>query len=538
MKWVETGFIVLALVLAVVVCFNPVVYDTLHVNDSTFMLQVSDWVRRGEVPGIDFPHFYGGVHEAFVALGLELSGGSVKALDYARVLQFGVLVVVLGMIAWQRLDTLTTSLLLLLFAVILFAALPFEERPYVGFPNIESAHSFAYNRWTTCLALVCAVVLNRPSSHRLAEIGGGVIAGMAATAAILTKVTFFPIFLAMVMGLALTARWKTLIAFIVAGVALGVAMDPTGARTIGVLIYSMESTGTGASESWLLRKAIQLVFAHNAEVLAFLVAFAMVFISLPRGRAVRLVASGLLLLAAFWASAVTMGPAGLVGHQASPFIAGMILLLLPDLERPEIKGAGVVLLCVVYVAFVGPHMLNLAGATYASIRNADQVAFSSGPLSGYLARGSWRATGNGEVISLRADPRAAVAATAERLASIEEIDATASYVLLFDAVELLHGLDIPRGYGVVSDTSLGIGFAVGADRSEGFPAWPRQSSQEFRDGSDPLRGASVVLVMRARETSVQSAMRPFLSDERFMLCRESLLWRAYALRAHHDGACS
>src|SRR6056297_523046 len=82
------GSIVTALILAVATALNPVVYNTLHVTDTTFMLQVSDWVREGAVPGADFNHFYGGFHEWFVAQGLSLSDGRPKALDYALVLQF------------------------------------------------------------------------------------------------------------------------------------------------------------------------------------------------------------------------------------------------------------------------------------------------------------------------------------------------------------------------------------------------------------------------------------------------------------------
>lgn len=531
--------IALALALAIVVALNPVVYDTMHVNDTTFMLQVASWVRDGDVPGVDFPHFYGGFHEAFVALGLDISGGNGKALDYARVLQFAVMAMLVGLVSWRRLDTLTSSFLVLLLAIVLFAALPMEERAYVSVVDIEAAHSFAYNRWGTCLVLICAAVLIRRSYDRFAEIAGGAIAGFAAMAAILTKITFFPIVFAMILGFAITGRWKPLIAFLLAAAATGVAFDPTGARTFGVLAYSMDSTATSGSESWMVRKAFQLVFSHNVEVLAFLLVFALTLFTKPRREALGLIANGLLLLAAFWATAVTMGPAGLVGHQAMPFIVGLMLLVMPDLAKPEIKRIAVALLAVVSLAFAGPHVLNFAAANLAAVRNADEVAFSSGPLAGYLARGEWRATNDGTVVSARNDPAGAAEATAERLSkSKAPIDATSHYVLLYDAVALLDGLSVPDGYGVVSDTALGIGFAVGADRAEGFPAWPRSTSPEFRDGSDPLRRASLALVMRPRKTDVRSAMTPHLNSGKFVLCRESELWRVYALRSHHEDKCT
>ena len=92
--WPETALfwsaLVLAAVLAGLVALVPVVYDTLHVTDTTFMAQAGRWVLDGAVPGVDFEHFYGGMHEWFVAQGLRLSSGHIKALDYAPVLQFGV----------------------------------------------------------------------------------------------------------------------------------------------------------------------------------------------------------------------------------------------------------------------------------------------------------------------------------------------------------------------------------------------------------------------------------------------------------------
>ncbi|MEP4037098.1 hypothetical protein [Pseudophaeobacter sp.] len=511
-------------------------YNTLHVGDTTFMLQVSSWVRAGDAPGVDFNHFYGGMHETFVALGLELSGGTVKALDYARLLEFGLVSVLFVLVAWKRLDFMTVNLLVLLCALTLFATLPFEERPFVLGSNVEAAHSFAYNRFGTVLSLLCATVLVRPSQHRSAEWSAGAIAGLAAMAAVFTKVTFFPIPLAMILGFALMLRWHALVAFLVAGSFFVLLLDPAGARTISVFLYSMESTGTGATESWLLRKAIRLVFSQHVEVVALLIGLGLVLFFPARTGASRSVWSAVVVLGAFWASSVTMGPAGLVGHQAVPFLVGLSVLLLPDIAQERARGAGLALSAVLFISFAGPHLLNTAGATYASIRSADEVALQEGPLAGYLARGPWRTYEDGGAISMRRDPERAVAATAERLVAGRGGDATTEYVLLINAVSLLDGIEVPQGYGVVSNTLLGIGFAAGADRADGFPAWPRASSPEFRDGSDPLRAASVMFLHRQNQGALTDTLNSFLSDA-FILCRQSPLWDMYVRVSHSGGRC-
>lgn len=529
---VSAIFLVALLVLAV--ALTPVVYDTLHVNDTTFMLQVSEWVRSGETPGVDFDYYYGGLQEAFVAIGLNLSGGEAKALDYARLLQFGLVCIAIGIIAWKRFDFTMVVLLVLLSAVILFAVLPFEEYPFISTP--EAAHSFTYNRLGTVLALLCAAVLLRPSQTALAEWVGGSIAGFAGIAAIFAKATFFPITLAMVLGLVLMFRWRALIAFVIAFALFVVIFDPTGARTLGTLMYSLQTTDTVATDSWLIIKAIRLVISQQMAVLVFLISIAIVLIA-PAGSKSGLSACGAVLLAgAFWATSVTMGPAGLIGHQALPFLAGLVLLLAPDFRDGPARGAGLALIGTLYLSFCGPHILNILGTTYVGYRNAEEVVFKSGPLSGYLARGPWRHYEDGSRISIRSDPDRAVNATAQRLAAGYH-DATTDYVLLMNAVTLLDGIHPPEGYGVVSNTTLGIGFAIGAGRVDGFPAWPRSTAPEFADGSDPLRKASVILMQRQDQGALTEKLRSFMGED-FVLCRQSPVWDVFVRDIHRNENCT
>lgn len=525
--------LLLAAVLALVVAFAPIVYVTLHVNDATFMLQAADWVRQGELPGVDFDYYYGGFQESFVALGLTLSDGGVKALDYARLLQFGLVCLLIGIIGWSRFDFWMVGLLVLLGAIILFAAMPFEERPFMVKP--EAAHSFGYNRLGTVMAFLCAAVLLRPSENNLAEWVGGGVAGFAGIASILAKSTFFPIPLAMVLGLALMFRWRVLVAFILSFALFFMIFDPTGARTIGTLMYSMQTTTTATTDSWLIRKAVRLVYTQQVAVIAFLLAVGIVLMAPAGGKSRCAAVAAVLMLGAFWATTVTMGPAGLAGQQSLPIITALVLLLLPDIRDGAARGAGLALVGTLYLSVCGPHFLNVLGSTYIGTKNAKEVAFSTGPLTGFLARGPWRTYQDGSRISLRKDPERALSATAQRLADGQS-DATTDYVLLRNAVTLLEGIDPPEGYGVVSNTTLGIGFAIGAARADGFPAWPRSTAPEFRDGSDPLRDVSIVLLQPQDLKGLSEKLQSFMAYD-FVLCRQSPVWDVFVRDAHQGENC-
>ena len=159
------------------------------------------------MPGVDFGHFYGGMHEWFVAQGLHLSGGTIKALDYALVLEFIVVALGLQIVAWRRLDALTTALLTLLCAVVLFARQPLESTQIII--QTASAHSFAYNRLGTALTIIAAALLLVRSESRWADIAAGAVAGVAVTAAMLAKATFFPVAIVLLLGLVNSTEYSS-----------------------------------------------------------------------------------------------------------------------------------------------------------------------------------------------------------------------------------------------------------------------------------------------------------------------------------------
>lgn len=522
------GAVILCLVLGLAVILPATVYDTLHVTDTTFMAMVSRWVLEGAVPGRDFNHFYGGGHEFFVALAYRLFGMSIKALDYALVLQFVFVLALLFGLAWRRLDQVSLSGLTVVLAIILFARLPFEELPQLV--KLNAAHSFAYNRFGTALCVICAAAALVPAKG-----GGGpaalgaVIAALAAIVAVLAKATFFPIVIGVVGALALTGRWRELVIFALACVAFFLALDPSLQRVWGTLSYSLSSSGLGGGKGWLFDKAFRLVWAQQLQVLAFFILLVVLWLGANRARRLMLVAT-VLILSCFWATTVTMGPPGLTGHSSAPMMAALALLLWARSVRDkqagtQLSAAGplVALLC---AALIVPHSLNILGTAAVSLRNAERAAFTQGPLAGYYARRGRLQDETGKPVILARQPDKAMAAAKRRLAE-GKADASTDYVALYDGVRLLESLPGSAGYRLATDSRLGFSFALGMPRLEDFPVWVRGSSPELAEGKRPLDKAQLVLLDRTGASSYTSAVKAHMDDS-FILCRSSDLWDLYS----------
>ncbi|MEM9580133.1 MAG: hypothetical protein AAF891_05550 [Pseudomonadota bacterium] len=525
--------IALSLVLACVVAFNPITYNTRNVPDATFLAQIGRWMQEGAMPGVDFGHFYGGMHEWFVAQGLHLSGGTIKALDYALVLEFIVVALGLQIVAWRRLDALTTALLTLLCAVVLFARQPLESTQIII--QTASAHSFAYNRLGTALTIIAAALLLVRSESRWADIAAGAVAGVAVTAAMLAKATFFPVAIVLLLGLAITARWPALIAAVLAGILFGVINDPTGARSFSTLAYSAASSGSDTAYAWLFTKAVQLVFSQQLHLLLIL---ALVFVLLQKDRSREMwtmLGLALALLMAFWATSVTMGVGTAVGHQAAPVLAALaVLIFFAPRDRP-VSSLGLPLVVVLYAAFVLPQGLNFAGSTASGLLKADRVIITEGPLKGYLAGGKW--------LSYRTDTGAPASPisqvsldqTAQSIAAGIQ-DAGIHYVQLMDAVRLMEDIPNRSEAALVSDTRLGLNFATGTSRVEGYPQWLRRRSPELAEGKDPLANVNLILLNAATRSGYSRILRRHMGDD-FTLCKQSPIWFLYVRKSDSNRLC-
>ena len=529
---IRWGAIALSFALVAVIALTPWLYNTLHVSDTTWMAQVGRWIQEGAVPGVDFDHFYGGMHEWFIARGLDLSGGTIKALDYAQVLEFAVVALALQLAAWRRIDPTITALLTLLCAIVLLTRVPFEE--YRLLTRLDAAHSFAYNRLGTAFTILCATVLMGRSETRAAELMGGAVAGVAVIAAILCKFSFFPVAIVLPLGLAMMARWPTLITTLIAMTAFFLLMDPTGGRTFGTLSYTMASSGTSATEPWFVRKAFRLVFTQQMQVMMALTLMVLLLLRDRSRETLVVLAVGTLLMIAFWGTSVTMGFAGLVGQQSTPLLVTLALLLIPRFGRLKLAVVAWPLVAVLYTALVLPHGLNVAGSTASAFLKSNRIPVHSGPLAGYLVNGAWLhyRTDTGDA----ADPTAQVTLerTARRFAAGEH-DAGIDFVMLMDAVRLVQDIPDLSEIGLASNTRMGLGFATGTQRVEGYPAWIRPTSVELAEGGTPLRHVSLLL-MTVTDTHVSDLVRGHMGTD-FTLCRQSPLWDLYVRETEQGRFC-
>lgn len=511
---------------AVVVAATPIVYDTLHVTDTTFIAMVAEWVHRGLIPGRDFSYFYGGVHEQFIAWAFSLTGITVKALDIALVLEYLTLVLLLLALAWKRMNTSTTAIFALVIAITIFARMPFEESSFLT--ELTSAHSFGYNRLGTAFLMLAAIPVFIPGETRSTRISGIILAAFCAAIAVLTKTTFFVVPVGLALALLILRRWLEFAIFLIAIAGVLLLFDPAGTRTLATFYYSTENVGGGAGNFVpLLRRAFRLVWSQQWYVFASCI-FIVYLLLYSGGR--RQAFAAIVVLAGFWASTVTMGSRGLSGHPALPMMAVLSILLwtqnrtaLPDFSR---RTEALVLL--IASGFIVPHAVNIYGAVAMGIHNARFAAFDEGPLSGYLAQGRAFLDDRGREIGLLDHREDVVRETSSRL-DRGESDASTDYVLLVEAVRMMDGIPGLSDAQLVSDTHLGIPFALGLPRAEGFPVWLRRGSPELKE--DPLKSIDFVL-LKASGSNFRDLIELHMSD--FVLCRKNPLWELYS-RNMSDG---
>lgn len=520
----------LSLLAALAVALPPVIFDTLHLADTTFLAEAARWIHGGAVPGRDFDYFYGGIHAQFVAWAYGLTGVTIKALDIALLLEWAVLMGLLAALAWRRLDGFATAGLLLLLSVIVFARLPFEEYPQLL--RFDAAHSFGYNRLGTALVVLGAVVVLVPGRTATAETLGAGIAGVTAMLALLTKWTFAPHLLACALGFALMGRWRGLLVYLIAAGLTLLAVDPGLHRLSGAYAYSMANAGVGEGVVWILRKSLRMMLAQQVQVLA---ALGILILCLIRGNRalIRPALAAVLILGGFWGTAVTMGPGGLVGHQGTPVIAGLAILLAFAADR---AGAGArapmaALAALLLAAVAVPQGLNTLGTAALSFRHAEKVAFHDGAYAGYLARDGHLRDEAGGIVTLAQDPQSAVAVAAAQLSAGlsggQGGTINVDYVRLWDGLRLVGPLPEAATTTLVSDSLIHFGFALGTARPENYPIWPRIHAPEFAPGSDPLAGVDLVLLSTHDGEGLHGILRAAMGSD-FTPCRRSPLWELHA----------
>ena len=510
----------------------PVVYDTLHVRDTLFLTEIGWRVYNGLEPALDFRHLYGGVTAEYISVAFRLFGVKIKALEYAVLLQALTIAGLAAALAYRRLTFLSFTVLLTLGLSLMFARAPLEEVTYFSEPI--SAHSFIYNRFGTAIMLCVAMFLLVPSRTQWVDDVAAFLCGVLCIVLLLNKPTFFLPILACLICLLVQMRWRDC-AIWLAGLGLGIlALDFGGARILGSFAYSVAVQGDANVDiAAQLRKAVRIGSAHLLPLMLALVVIGGLFLR-GTSRDRRVAASALVILALYSGTTVSFGPAGLVGQQALPMIAGVCLglyaygqrtgaLALPRLARTS------ALVLAAYLAL--PQMANTLISSAIAFRNAERTVLPEGSMQAYLGRSRGYPEASG-------DAEARAARVARHVASRPDMTAGPAYDLLVDGVQLLRQIDRAGQYGIASvGSGIVFSFAMQSPPIADFPVWPHLYAPEFQPGQTLSGEVDILLISRLTDTELGAVLRQKMGAD-FSLCRQSGLWQLYTRTASGITGCA
>lgn len=510
----------------------PVVYDTLHLQDTMFLADIGWRVYSGADPVTDFEHLYGGVMARTIALAYELAGPRIKALDYAALILWAGVMALLGVVAVRRVDAFMAAATAALVSAVLFARQPFEATFHVHEAN--AAHSFVYNRFGTGAMIVLGLFAIVPARVRGVEWAAALIAGVACFVLALTKSTFMLVAPAVAIALLIQARWVSagLAALGFAGAA--VVLDPGLRLIVASLEYNAAFRGAGMSLGQSVEKAIDVVLAHQMSIIFFLIVAAS-FVLRGEGPARRAGLAGLVLAAAMGATAVSMGAHWITGQQALPLLGGLCLALWAHArragaDRRTIAGAhhraiaGAVAGGLVLVVVV-PHMAVTLVTAYDAMRHRDLALIEAPPLSAYLARSDDFAD-ELSAAHRTADPSQRLAEAAhQRLRRGGEVSSGVDYALLVDGLSALDALGDVAEHGIVSDGGYSFTFGMQSRPVLGFPTWPETGSPEIQPGRALPDDVDIVMLTRPVPRFITPLLREKMGA--FRECRRSTLWIFY-----------
>lgn len=495
-------FLFLALFLFLLALGNilfGVFYDTMHVSDTLFLLGAGWRAAQGLTPVLDFGYFYGGFIEEGLGLTMRVFGSDIFAFErFALLLLVGLILIALTVL-YKRISFNGFMALVLILAVLMLTRYPLEK--YQPTIDIISTHSFFYNRFGFALFLISGLfVALRPETER-ADVIPGALVGMLLVLAAVTKPTFIVLGLGVLSGLALQWRWQALVATLMGVVVFFAILDPTLQKLIGSFSYAQAQLvdEPSATIGMLFFKVV--VVCLSQLVAMTLAAGVVVVLILTRTQFTSIMAL-VVVSGAGLGMVATMGTGSHVGQLALP------LTILITLASGEIAGRSRLdfsssLQMVSYglvLAFVVPHILNLAGATWQGVASRDQLLIASGPYERYFSVTD----------------------------STEKEDGISQYEMLADGISALHSLGDPSVWGIIADHGVIFEHAVLGRPVVGYPLWQRPTAPELASEFPIAAGADIVMIGRSAPISeVGMILRGKLGSD-FDLCSVSVHWEIYA----------
>ena len=187
------------------------VYIAKHEGDILHMLQMVLRMAEGQWPHLDFMTPIGALAAAPIALFVKLGFGVGMAFLLAQALVAVVLFLPVWWTAWSRFDGFLPYLFGLIVLVLATALVHGEAQPSLSL-------SMHYNRWAWAASFVAIALAIMPSQVIARPVLDGVIIGLAMTALMMLKATFFVAFaLPVALALVLRGSVQTLIVAAVVG---------------------------------------------------------------------------------------------------------------------------------------------------------------------------------------------------------------------------------------------------------------------------------------------------------------------------------
>lgn len=508
-------------------CLVPLVYDTIHLQDTLFFAELGWRVLNGAVPTVDFNHFYGGVVAQYVAWAFACFGVTVKSVDYAFVMMAATAMGLAALVSLRRITLLSFLALSTIVVASCLARVPFEELTAIQRPT--SGHSFVYNRFASALAVILTVFALVPAPGRLLDALAGVACGVAAYLIVLIKPTFVPFLPAFLLALVLMQRWVALGAALV-GLALSVTLiDPMGARVMAAFDYAVASAGIRVSTGDLMLKTIAVFLVQPMPLLFVLLAL-IVTARIGGRSSVAFVIAALGLTVGFAGMTATMGWRGSIGQQALPFLSGICVVFYEWARRRSPDGSSpvrflqLISVCVV-MSFSLPQLgQSVLGGLVGNLRQP-LLLLQDTPLGTYLAWSDEFVTLSGGQIRKPMALDDQVASAKAHLEAGKKINVGVEYTMIADGVRLLQNVPDIQSMGLGGDYGV-FSFAMQTQSVLGYPVWVATNSPELAPGLPLPDGVDVMMIRRvnANEMSFQLLDK---MENIFVPCASSTLWTMY-----------
>jgi hypothetical protein len=506
----------------------PVVYNTDDLADTIFLVGVAWRIFNGAVPVVDFGHFYGGFSETYISWAFSLFGVSIKALDYALLLQFATTAIIVAVASWRRISVVSFWMLLLVSGMCILTRAPFEYD--ISLTSVVSAHSFVYNRFALALTIPVMLFAILPVNDRNAELTCAIVIGATLYMIALTKPSFVVFLPAVFLALALQARFRGLF-FVTLGLLIAkFYLDFGAARFLGSSEYLNASISDQVAFGDYLRKGFQLLLAQPVGLAAVVFAAALIFAH-SKWRTLPALLAATFVMGGGVGMAVSMGGAGSIGQQLMPLMASLAVVIFElsrRLSMPESVGTLKMIALTVVAGFSLPHFANIAAATIEAVEMSDRSLITDGPLKNYISMSAAF-----ELPPVGSDLSVATEAARQHLAQGNPMEAGVQYPMLADGINVLKGIEGISELGVVADGGFAFDFALGAPPVLGFPVWIRDTSPELAYGQPLPDDVAIVML---RRSSTETIIRARLEGH-FVLCTQTAIWDVFSRLGESFSVC-